>query len=181
MTDAMRANLYTIPNPASGRLSIMPRPRGGDWLEDEISTLREAGVDALVSLLTPAEVSELDLAREEGWCVAHGLLYRSLPIPDFGVPPSHREVARLLTELADLLAQEQHVVIHCRGGVGRSSVMAASLLALLGTPPARAFEIIAAARGRAVPETAEQRAWVEAFAESLRDGGDGGVRRDGPL
>lgn len=45
----MRAEIYTIGDLARGRLSIMARPRGGDWLADEMQSLRDAGVDALVS------------------------------------------------------------------------------------------------------------------------------------
>ena len=42
---------------------MLPRPRGGDWLADEIRSLRACGVDVLVSLLTGEEVGELDLAE----------------------------------------------------------------------------------------------------------------------
>ena len=43
------------------RLAILPRPRSGDWLEDEIRSLRGQGIDVLVSLLTPDETAELGL------------------------------------------------------------------------------------------------------------------------
>ena len=36
----MHTELYWIPGPWLGRLAIMPRPRGGDWLEDEIRSWR---------------------------------------------------------------------------------------------------------------------------------------------
>ena len=42
----------------------MARPRGGDWLADEMRALSEAGADILVSALTTDEANELDLARE---------------------------------------------------------------------------------------------------------------------
>jgi hypothetical protein len=32
----MRAQLYWIEGPWAGHFAIVPRPRGGDWLEDEI-------------------------------------------------------------------------------------------------------------------------------------------------
>jgi hypothetical protein len=50
----------------------MARPRGGDWLIDEIKALRESDVNVLVSLLTPAEVSEFDLAEEASFCHTQG-------------------------------------------------------------------------------------------------------------
>ena len=68
----MRPEIYRVGPVEHGRLAIVPRPRGGDWLADEIQALREAGVDVLVSLLTADEVAELDLAREEAWCHTMG-------------------------------------------------------------------------------------------------------------
>jgi hypothetical protein len=57
----MRTELYWIERPWRGRLAIMPRPRGGDWLDDEIQSWRRSGVDVVVSLLTREEESDLNL------------------------------------------------------------------------------------------------------------------------
>jgi hypothetical protein len=45
------------------RLAIVPRPRGGDWLDDDIR-LMKAGVDVLVSMLPATEAPDLGLADE---------------------------------------------------------------------------------------------------------------------
>jgi hypothetical protein len=39
----MRPELFTIGRDGPGRLNIMARPRGGDWLEDEITALAHSG------------------------------------------------------------------------------------------------------------------------------------------
>jgi hypothetical protein len=39
----LRPNLFTIPSLVSGTLSTMHRPRGGDWLDEEMAALRAAG------------------------------------------------------------------------------------------------------------------------------------------
>jgi hypothetical protein len=57
----MRTELYRIEGPWPGRLAIVPRPRGGDWLEDEIASWRRGGIDMVVSTLTEQESVELDL------------------------------------------------------------------------------------------------------------------------
>src|ERR1700743_3176736 len=54
---------YWINPGANGRLAIVPRPRGGDWLADDLHALRREGIDILVSLLTPSEVEELGLTN----------------------------------------------------------------------------------------------------------------------
>ena len=56
----MIATPYWITN----QLAIVPRPRGGDWLEDEMDALREAGIDVVVSMLQENEASELGLQSE---------------------------------------------------------------------------------------------------------------------
>jgi copper homeostasis protein CutC len=38
----MRAQLYSIQELLTGQVSIMARPRGGDWLFDEIKALRSS-------------------------------------------------------------------------------------------------------------------------------------------
>ena len=55
---SMRTELFWIDGPWPGRLAIMPRPRGGDWLEEEIQSWRRSGVDLVVSLLTLEERNE---------------------------------------------------------------------------------------------------------------------------
>jgi len=56
--------LYWIKGPWPGKLALAARPRGGDWLEDEIAAWRDAGINAIVSLLTAEEEQELDLGRK---------------------------------------------------------------------------------------------------------------------
>ena len=159
--------MYPIPVPPPARLSTMPRPRGGDWLDDEMLAMRRVGVDVLVCLLTAAERDEMALSGEPAAAIRAGLEFHAFPIADFGVPDPG-QVRPLLDILASRLRAGQHVAVHCRGGVGRSSLIAAALLVRLGSPAAQAWEVIAQARGVPVPETEEQRRWLDTY-----DGQDG--------
>ena len=60
--------VFWINATTKGQLGIMPRPRGGDWLDGEIQSLAEAGVHVVVSLLPADEVAELELQDEERLC-----------------------------------------------------------------------------------------------------------------
>jgi hypothetical protein len=51
----------------------MPRPRAGDWLDDEIKGWRTEGVKVVVSLLEKDEISELELVEEAGTCRANDI------------------------------------------------------------------------------------------------------------
>jgi protein-tyrosine phosphatase len=161
----MRAQLYSIQGLPSGQISIMARPRGGDWLLDEVKALREAGVDVLVSLLTPDEVMELDLKEEAECCGRQAVIYLSFPIPDRSTPPFSASTFTFLEQLKVHLSGGQQVALHCRQGLGRAALMAASVLVLTGFSPDQAFDLLSSARGYPVPETEEQRAWVVAFSQ----------------
>lgn len=163
----MRAELSWIEAPWEGRLAILPRPRGGDWLEGEVREWRLAGVDVIVSLLTSDETAELDLAQEARFCRENGIQYLSFPIMDRGVPTSRRATLEFAKKLEILLAAGKVVAIHCRQGIGRSALIAACVLIFGGISPEVAFQRLSAARGCSVPETAEQRQWVIQFAREL--------------
>src|SRR5262249_20811991 len=136
----MRSDIHWIEVPAAGRLAIMARPRAGDWLEDEIAGWRAAGIDIVVSLLEPAEIAELGLDREPGLCREHGMELISFPIPDRGVPPSAIEAGALARHLAARIAAGGAVAVHCRAGIGRSSVMAACVMISAGVGPRTVFD-----------------------------------------
>ncbi len=146
----------------------MPRPRGGDWLGDELQALAKAGVNVLVSLLTADEVAELELQDEERLCGDCGLRFISFPIPDRGVPFSIPETGRIVDLILEELWAGAAVAVHCRMGIGRSALIAACLLKSQGIGVDAAFAMISRARGFSVPDTEEQREWVEGFATCRR-------------
>jgi len=158
--------LYGVDGPWKGQLAIASRPRGGDWLEDDLRALRAAAVDTLVSLLSGPEVAELGLAAEQALAGSQGIEFVSFPIEDRGVPRT-AEAQELLARIADLLAGGKSVAVHCRSGIGRSATVVAAALALAGVPVDIAFQSIEDARGLSVPDTPQQRAWVAEFAETI--------------
>jgi protein-tyrosine phosphatase len=149
-------------------LGILPRPRGGDWLTDETAAWREADVDIVISLLEPGEEAQFVLEREAAAAAATGIDFQSFPIPDRGVPASNESVARLARKMLDALEKGKNVAVHCRQGIGRSGLIAASILVAVGTELAAALAAVAQARGVDVPETEEQRQWLTDFASWLR-------------
>jgi protein-tyrosine phosphatase len=163
----MLTGLFWIEGPWLGRMAISPRPRGGEWLDDEMKGWRRAGVDVVVSLLEPAEAQDLGLDEERKYCEANGMGFYALPIVDRSVPGSDVETARLLAELEEALHRGRNVAIHCRQGVGRAGLIASTLLVETGVNPSEAVLRVSAARHTSVPETAEQRAWIDSFAATL--------------
>jgi protein tyrosine phosphatase (PTP) superfamily phosphohydrolase (DUF442 family) len=151
----MQAEIYEIIPCPAGRLAIMPRPRGGDWLRGELASLKSRGVSDLVSMLPPEEEVELDLQSESQYCADLGLRFHRHPVRDRGIPlqPGFDD---FIASLFPNLTQHGFIAIHCRAGIGRSSVTAAALLCSLGLSASDAIALISNARGFDVPDTNDQ-------------------------
>jgi protein-tyrosine phosphatase len=160
-------DVFWVDGPWEGRLGILPRPRGGDWLNDEMTAWREAGVDVAISLLEPDEAAQLVLESEAAAASASGIVFRSFPIPDRGVPVSKEAVADLAADVVDALEKGERVAVHCRQGIGRSGLIAGGVLVASGVDPGTAITTVSRARGLAVPEAEEQRRWLVDFASWL--------------
>lgn len=163
-------NIYWITGSGPLHLAIVSCPGGGAVLEQDIRSLQSESVDILVSLLTREEVVHLDLKTEPALCATHGIEFRSFPIPDHSTPASYEDVADFAIKLEQEMRAGKAIAIHCYAGIGRSSLMAACVLAVQGMPIERAFNQIRDVRGCNVPEMQAQREWVESFAQRLVQG-----------
>ena len=163
----MWTKIYWVDGPWPGKLGLAARPRGGDWLEDEMAGWKRAGVNTVLSLLTPHEEHDLALEREAGDVRSQGMTFLSLPITDREVPSSEDQLTKILDKVNADLTAGKNVVVHCRQGIGRAGLVAASLLVTKGWNPEKAVERLSAVRGAPVPETLEQRRWIDHYALAL--------------
>ncbi len=164
----MATELHWVDGPWLGRLALAARPRGGDWLEDEMADWRRSGIDTVFSLLTRDEEDDLDLRREARTAKAQGMDFLSFPIPDRQVPRPADDLATALKKADAQLSEGRNVVLHCRQGVGRTGLISAALLVGKGWDAERAVRHLSAARGIPVPETPEQRRWIDRYAARRR-------------
>ena len=151
-----------------GRLAIVRRPASGAALPSTVVSWLSAGIETVVCLMEPSELRGLGLEGEGDACRAAGIDFVACPIADFGVPGSTLSIAPVLRHIAATLRRGGTVGIHCQQSVGRSGLVASSLLVALGSEPVEAFHVVSKSRGRPVPETAEQRRWIEAATPALR-------------
>ena len=151
-------------------MAIVPRPRGGDWLFDDISSLARERVDLLVSLLESHEQRDLELEGEAAACLANSIQFVAIPVPDRGTPEDTAAYVAHARELALQVRAGRTVALHCRQSVGRAGMLAVAVAVSLGQELTAALEGVSSARGVAVPETAEQRAWLFERQRQLREG-----------
>jgi hypothetical protein len=156
----MTPDLYWISGPWKGRLAISARPRGSDWLEDEVPGWRRAGVDFVVSLLESSEEAQLQLEQERELSERSGLEFFSFPIPDRGVPAANGNATALLSRIRKELSAGKNVAVHCRQGIGRSGLITAGVLIMSGLPVEKAIRAVSDARGLPIPETRVQSDWL---------------------
>ena len=163
----MQAKVFWVAGPWRGRLGILPRPRGGDWLGDETAAWRAAGIDMVVSLLEPEEEAQLVLEGEAAAAAASDIDFRPFPIPDRSVPASRESVAELANDIVEALDMGKNVAVHCRQGIGRSGLIVGGVLVAAGKDVPTALRMIKESRGLDVPETEEQQRWLREFPSWL--------------
>ncbi|MGL6327563.1 phosphatase domain-containing protein [Aeromonas rivipollensis] len=108
-------------------------------LQASLKTLQAAGADAVVTMMPDAELSEFKADSLPAECAALGLAWFQLPVEDDCAPeaPFAAAFASHKTALLARLAAGQTLAIHCRGGSGRTGLMAAILLLEAGYAPHR--------------------------------------------
>ena len=143
-----------------------PDASTGGWARDlalDLDVIAAWGASAVVTLL---ELHEFDILRVPtlGQEVARRhMSFVHLPIPDGSVPGKAFEAAWVMEGegLRARLRDGASVLLHCKGGLGRTGMIAARLLIELGVPQNVAIERVRRARPGAI-ENAAQMAHVRA-------------------
>ena len=149
-------------------LGIMSRPLGGDDLMEEIEYWKKLEVDTIVSFLTDEENEELGLEYERMECRREGFDFIKFPVEDQKTPDSYLKTKELVNNLIEKINENSKILMQCRAGIGRVSVISASVLsALQKVPVEKCFEDIADIRGLNVPDTEEQVVWTKNFMEKM--------------
>jgi protein-tyrosine phosphatase len=173
MPDMAHAGAFQVQSFGSSLLWVVLRPRGGGHLDEDVRALKASGVSILVCLLTSDEQIELDLRRAAECCRAAGIEYVSVPIPDFGVPTDLKPFEQAIVKAIQAFSRAESVAVHCREGIGRSSLFATAVLVATGIPTEQALVTASNARGLPVPDTRAQRAWLVHNAQRFATLGSG--------
>jgi atypical dual specificity phosphatase len=124
-----------------------------------LSELRERGIASMVS------VDELGVPL---YLIAeHGFTYLHLPVRDFH-PPTIEQAEQFVEFVQNQRSEGKAVVVHCRGGFGRTGTMLACYLAAEGKGARQAIEEVRRRRPGSI-ETEEQEDFVYAFEKALAE------------
>lgn len=161
----MKPSIYLVAADLPGKLFIMPKP-SGEWLKEDVDHYRSIGVDVIISLLEPDEVSELSLGEQSEICAENKIAFTQFPIVDRGLPELEPFKKLVLTAISDL-KNGKNVAVHCRAGIGRSGITVCGALLGFGYSPEIAMKMTSDARGVKVPDTEGQRDFIGTMATEL--------------
>ena len=137
---------------------------GDPWARDlplDMRVIAGWGATTLVSLMEEHELAEFGVSELGKVAEAAGLEWHLLSIRDVDVPDERFE--RLWVYSGHVLRRKlkagERIVLHCRGGLGRTGTIAARLAIESGSPPEDALRRVREARPNTV-ETPKQEAYV---------------------
>lgn len=133
----------------------------GHWSRDlavDLDTIRAWGADAVVTLVTPAELLDLKVAHLGDQVRSRGMQWLHLPIEDVSTPMGAWELEwraqRAVVHAA--LDRGGRVLVHCKGGLGRAGMISGRILIERGVPPQAAVDAVRAARPGAIETQAQE-------------------------
>ena len=139
---------------------VQPNALSGSWargLDTDLHAIQNWGAVALVSLMEQHEYRELGVADLPNR-LPGGMQYFQLPIPDGGVPDTQweKQWEDAGKHIRALLGLGKKIVIHCKGGLGRTGLLAARLLVEFGMRADHAVEAVRKARPGTIENSAQE-------------------------
>lgn len=149
-----------------GHLIFTPCPGSKDAsLASALDTLQAAGAEALITLMPEGELEQNQAAELPALCAARNLEWFHLPVADEQVPQDDfaSAWAQARERIRVLLDEGRSIAIHCKGGSGRTGLIAARILIDRGLSRAEAIALVQALRPKAIQHPAHV-AWIAQFA-----------------
>ena len=134
--------------------------RDGD-LEADIHAIARWGPSVVVTMVEQSELDTVEAGGLGAQLKNMGIRWIRLPVRDFGgLSADQMKLWPVISEdLRGRLNHGERVLVHCRGGLGRSGMILLRLMCGLGELPEQALQRLRSVRPGAV-ETEAQIAWA---------------------
>ena len=158
------AEISVSPLDARLGLTLCPgkKDRSQGWDRDlatDVRAIRNWGATTILTLIEEHEFRLLAIETLAEEVRRFGMEWLHLPIRDVDIPDERFEKAWNVSGPAihERLDAGQRILIHCRGGLGRTGLVAALILVERGTEPRSAIHRVRAARPHAIETNAQER------------------------
>jgi len=130
-------------------------------LAEDLGKLKKFKPVMVISLIEAHEVEAGYLNKIQTFCSSIGADWVHLPIADYSIPDTVFENGWLehIQTLLRIIESSHNIFFHCKGGLGRSGLVAAKLLKNFGFENNTSIEMVRNARAGAV-ETVEQENYI---------------------
>lgn len=127
-------------------------------LDADLDVIEGWGANAVVTLLEEFELEMLGIPALPSLLQDKGIEWHHLPIRDVDVPDRNFEEKWMVNgqRLKEILINEGKVLLHCRGGIGRTGTIAAKLLVEFGFKPSHAVALVRKTRPGTIETEAQE-------------------------
>jgi protein-tyrosine phosphatase len=144
-------------------LTILPGRKDYSRSTDEdLSFLKNQGIKNVVPLITDDELHDFGVEELMEKYKEFGLDVKRLPIKD-QMASSNEEMSELVNWIREKIDSNEKTMIHCVGGLGRSGMVAASLIKSLGKDSTEAITDVRISRSPRAVESKDQESFVKQF------------------
>lgn len=159
--------LSLAPHPGTLLLTPCPGTKSAD-LAQSLEQLKQAGAVAVVTLMQAEELQRFEVQALPELCQQKGLQWFHFPITDDAAPEQAfaDAWARDKQRVHELLDRGQTVALHCKGGSGRTGLVAAQILSERGFTEAEAFARVQALRPQSLKHQEQAEYVKRLFAQT---------------
>ena len=127
-------------------------------LSTDLDSIENWGANAVVTLLEEFELKMLGISNLPSLLVSRGIEWHHLPIRDVDIPDNHFELKWRENgqRIKSILFGGGRVLLHCRGGIGRTGTIAAKLLVEFGFKPSDAIDLVRSTRPGTIETEAQE-------------------------
>lgn len=145
----------------AGQVGLAPAPGQGGSFARDLQIIADWAPTLVISMTEADELVALGAGRLAESLAAEGIGWRHFPVQDFGIPKPDQAVvwSDVSAQARQIMARGGRVLVHCRGGCGRSGMVLLRLMIEAGEEVETALARLREVRPCAV-ETKAQMAWA---------------------
>ena len=136
---------------ASSAPGKIDRPKGiYRDLETDLEALSRLGITVIICLIEDFEFEKLSITDYPARAIEQGCTFIHYPIPDHCTPDRLDSFHELIVDIYRFFNNGSRILVHCRGGVGRTGLVCAAVLLHYGFEADQSIAAVKSRRAKAL-------------------------------